>query len=233
MTNKEPQKVCCEECEDHPNKILPCSGKCPCHSHPAKEERKTWKVGEKCLVNGSCFDEQLPSFNALVQSISGINTITAVMTPKEKGSTGQWVRTDKHNDWLDRAWCTPVKEETPEWEKELNSVFDSLFDWADQIKVSETLRWKTMYGFKPSDLKSFISSTIQKAVEERDKELSEYIEHTRDCIRSQFEAGEPTTDGGYREKIAGKWYESRPIDKTPKCNCGLSDLLSHLNTKKE
>ena len=53
-----------------------------------------------------------------------------------------------------------------------------------------------------------------------------YCEHTSDCIRSQFEAGTPTDDGGYKVKYAGKWYEAKPVDKTPKCDCGLDKALS-------
>ena len=56
------------------------------------------------------------------------------------------------------------------------------------------------------------------------KELIGYTTHDGDCILSQLEAGEPTKNG-YRQKYAGKWYQSRPIDKRPKCNCGLDDLI--------
>lgn len=55
--------------------------------------------------------------------------------------------------------------------------------------------------------------------------LEEYLEHTRDCNCSQFSAGRPTEDGGYEQKFAGKWYRTRPIDETPKCNCGLDAAL--------
>lgn len=47
--------------------------------------------------------------------------------------------------------------------------------------------------------------------------------HETDCILSLQEAGEPTPDGGYRVKYAGKWYQTQPIDETPKCNCGLDE----------
>lgn len=46
---------------------------------------------------------------------------------------------------------TPT-EAKGEWEEE----FDSMFNWADQIKEVELSRWKMMYGFQPKDLKSFI-----------------------------------------------------------------------------
>lgn len=54
--------------------------------------------------------------------------------------------------------------------------------------------------------------------------IADYSEHTKKCILSFLEAGEPTPDGGYRTRFAGKWYQSRPINEEPKCNCGLEDL---------
>jgi hypothetical protein len=46
-------------------------------------------------------------------------------------------------------------------------------------------------------------------------------EHETHCIRQRFEAGEPTEGGGYRMKFDGVWYEARPVDRTPKCDCGI------------
>lgn len=54
--------------------------------------------------------------------------------------------------------------------------------------------------------------------------ISEYIQHTDNCIRNSLKAGEPTKNG-YRQKFRGKWYEARPNDKTPKCDCNLDNLL--------
>jgi hypothetical protein len=42
--------------------------------------------------------------------------------------------------------------DTEGWEK----TFDSMFNWADQIKEQELDRWMLMYGFVPDDLKTFI-----------------------------------------------------------------------------
>lgn len=50
-----------------------------------------------------------------------------------------------------------------------------------------------------------------------------YMQHDTHCIRLRREAGEPT-ENGYREKYDGKWYQSRPVDETPKCNCGMDDV---------
>lgn len=54
--------------------------------------------------------------------------------------------------------------------------------------------------------------------------LKEYAEHGN-CILSFWEAGEPTSDGGYRTKYLGKWHQSRPVNEEPKCECGLDELL--------
>lgn len=57
-------------------------------------------------------------------------------------------------------------------------------------------------------------------------ELVEYASHQSRCIRTYREAGQPTIDGGYQVKFKGKWYQLRPIDETPKCDCGLKEALS-------
>lgn len=55
--------------------------------------------------------------------------------------------------------------------------------------------------------------------------LADYCQHDPGCPRVRFEAGQPTENGGYEVKIAGKWYQLRPVDETPKCDCGLDELL--------
>jgi len=56
--------------------------------------------------------------------------------------------------------------------------------------------------------------------------LEECGEHGRDCTLSRWEAGRPTASGGYEACYAGKWYETRPVDRTPPCECGLSAALA-------
>lgn len=75
-----------------------------------------------------------------------------------------------------------------------------------------------------------LEAEIAKRDEVIDK-LEDYVQHTNRCILSFWEAGEPTPDGGYRSKFAGKWYQSRPIDETPKCNCGLDEALAFKKEK--
>ncbi len=69
---------------------------------------------------------------------------------------------------------------------------------------------------------------VNKAMEA----LDDYGQHTDRCIRSFWHAGEPTANGGYREKFGDKWYQSRPIDETPKCNCGFGEALSLINAER-
>jgi hypothetical protein len=79
---------------------------------------------------------------------------------------------------------------------------------------------------KQTELRAFISKHQERAVREVYHELESYIEHSRDCILSWYEAGRPTEDGGYEQKIKGKWYQSRPVDETPKCDCGLQAKIN-------
>lgn len=60
------------------------------------------------------------------------------------------------------------------------------------------------------------------------EEILAYTQHDNDCILSMFEAGRPIANGGYEQKYKGKWYQSRPVDKTPKCECGLDDIRTKL-----
>jgi hypothetical protein len=55
--------------------------------------------------------------------------------------------------------------------------------------------------------------------------LMDYVSHDRECILSDCSAGRPTADG-YENKYRGKWYSCRPIDNTPKCDCGLAEILA-------
>lgn len=60
---------------------------------------------------------------------------------------------------------------------------------------------------------------------EAHERLDEWLEHSQECIRTMWCAGQPTAGGGYEEKFGDKWYQSKPIDKTPKCTCGLDKTL--------
>lgn len=99
-------------------------------------------------------------------------------------------------------------------------------DWTDRDGITEFSELKKFQELLRSLLTNFADKVRGK--------LMPYIEHDNQCIRSQFEAGQPTKDGGYEEKYAGKWYQTTPIDETPKCDCGLDEVLASLtNTGKE
>jgi len=79
----------------------------------------------------------------------------------------------------------------------------------------------------PTNCRPWISGNDLKALIARleaHEAMSDYICHEHFCILNRNERGEPTPDGGYRMMYAGKWYQSSPVDETPKCNCGLDDL---------
>lgn len=99
----------------------------------------------------------------------------------------------------------------------------------NDTEIDNLIRDICKAGFMP---KSEARRRISELLHQRDEKwrkaadaISEYAQHTYNCIRSSFEAGEATKTG-YRQKFKGKWYESRPIDKTPKCDCGLDDVIN-------
>lgn len=79
------------------------------------------------------------------------------------------------------------------------------------------------------ELKQALHTAEKRALDN----LSDWIEHSNQCIRSQSSAGRPTEDGGYECKFAGKWYQSLPIDKTPKCDCGLDEAITNITNDHE
>jgi hypothetical protein len=74
------------------------------------------------------------------------------------------------------------------------------------------------------EVAEFIRSQFPKYATQQIEAFRDYVEHRSWCIRSQLEGGRPT-EGGYEDKYNGVWYEARPIDKTPKCDCGLDEIL--------
>lgn len=75
-------------------------------------------------------------------------------------------------------------------------------------------------------IESFLLQKLEEEREEVLKSLGNYLGHDEDCIRNQWEAGEPTPDGGYRTLMRGKWYQTRPVDETPKCDCGFDEAIN-------
>jgi hypothetical protein len=90
---------------------------------------------------------------------------------------------------------------------------------------------KMRFCFTPEELSKKVNLLLSKVKEARLGLLEEvvgYTQHDWRCVLSRYSAGRPTKNGGYENKIDGKWYQSRPIDKTPKCTCGLGDILAEL-----
>ena|SRR3990167_3311263 len=121
-----------------------------------------------------------------------------------------------------RRWTAIVKKayksaQVNEWEKELRTILLG----ASGIDDERYIRL----------ISALISHLLSEQEERIVGDLSEWIRHDSQCICSQWSAGRPTEDGGYESKFAGKWYQKRPIDKTPKCDCGLNDVLSALRKK--
>ncbi len=105
-------------------------------------------------------------------------------------------------------------EHHTEWEEKIKNICFEIDTSDGESKRVQKLLTETL------------NDTIAHAKAETVKSLFKYVEHTRNCIRNQYEAGEPTEDKkGYRQKFAGKWYQSLPIDKTPKCDCGLDNII--------
>jgi hypothetical protein len=117
-----------------------------------------------------------------------------------------------------------IGEEPESWEEELDEKF------ADKHTLETGEVVTRLNGWILTDhIKDFIRSLTKKEYErgrsERTEELDPYIIHTENCVLNERHAGRPTKDGGYEEKFGDVWYEARPVDRTPKCNCGLSEAL--------
>jgi hypothetical protein len=63
------------------------------------------------------------------------------------------------------------------------------------------------------------------SLKEATERLMCYVQHYVNCIRLKWDASEPTPDGGYRSRYAGVWYQTKPVDETPKCNCGAAAAI--------
>lgn len=116
-------------------------------------------------------------------------------------------------------------ESTPlqsDWEAEFEAL------WNDNFVTGGLARFIQ----QREEIKTFIRNLYTSKVQEAEK-LSIYCEHDRDCIRSQLSQGRPTRYGGYEEMYNGKWYQAKPDDLTPKCDCGLSELLATFSTHQE
>lgn len=77
-------------------------------------------------------------------------------------------------------------------------------------------------------IQELFEQSLQRVAKATIEAVEEWLGHSELCILNWYEAGRPTKDGGYEHKYRGKWYQAKPIDETPKCNCGLSEKLKNL-----
>ena len=110
------------------------------------------------------------------------------------------------------------KEKSPECEL----ILDHSVSWCGDGYLCV----KCMLRFVPEPE---VQKSLQEERQALRKKIGEYLSHDGECILSNLEAGEPTEDGGYRQKFLGQWYQVRPVDERPKCTCGLDKVLSILS----
>ena len=94
----------------------------------------------------------------------------------------------------------------------------------------EILQADTGYGKSVRYLRRCLGeiARLLDVLEAQQDIIDEYATHETRCILNDYQAGEPTPDGGYRCLYRGIWYESRPVDRCPKCDCGLAAKLDTL-----
>jgi len=92
----------------------------------------------------------------------------------------------------------------------------------------ETLR---EWGLRSANYWADIRAHITE-LEARNRKLERVVEryafHDRDCILARQTAGRATEDGGYEVRYRDKWYQVRPVDESPDCECGFHAALEAL-----
>ena len=118
-------------------------------------------------------------------------------------------------------------------EKERDGAIDALA-WSQNMSSNGEVA--SLVGML-HDAKSQRDAALAQAAMLRSA-LEDFGEHASGCVRARFDGGRPTADGGYEMCFAGKWYETKPADRTPACACGLSAALAEtppteMRTEKE
>lgn len=106
--------------------------------------------------------------------------------------------------------------------------------WISNTEIVGMKRGNYIIGLD-EELELFIQQELDLALKQRTesfKKIALYTVHYKDCILSKWSAGRPTKDG-YENRYAGNWYQSSPIDNTPKCECGLDDILKYLKQEEK
>lgn len=69
---------------------------------------------------------------------------------------------------------------------------------------------------------------LKEALVKAEANLAEFGKHKDRCIRSYWQGGRPTINGGYEVKYDGEWYQLIPVDQSPECQCGLDVSLAEI-----
>lgn len=119
-----------------------------------------------------------------------------------------------------------LEQENKSLKAELKEMTEFRNDWEKKSHFQEKQMNKAMIERENAhDHLQKLQATNGDLTDKVDKlkKVAPYAAHERDCIIMRWEAGEPTTDGGYRSQYAGKWYQVRPVDETPRCTCGFDE----------
>lgn len=89
-----------------------------------------FKVGDKVKAKGNYRDEQLGEFApSVVQQIVEVRAVTLA------GTSGQWVKTDIENDWIDAAWFSAVEHSVHPTVLNVREIEVTCQNCGHQIKV--------------------------------------------------------------------------------------------------
>lgn len=244
--------------QEDKEKCLLCfgSGCSACSKHLCQQRRKE-KPEETYhdfnMRNGGCDCEEgkeklSPSPHERFfygESSNGSSVKEVMKALKERGkvdsseSRGDWRENFRNEFGSYECLYTPKKSKKGDWYL-INDIEDFIQDLLtlahtegieEGFKKSEAINKEMVSRVEISS--EMLKKAKQEGIDEGKKlaiEVSEYCQHQRGCILDRFEAGRPTKDG-YEQKFDGKWYQVRPKDETPKCDCGLSSLISSLQTK--
>ena len=103
-------------------------------------------------------------------------------------------------------------------------------------ELVERLRRREDGVIQPDELIREVTARLEQLAGEVERlrgALELYGGHMKRCIRSDFEAGQPTADGGYEMKYRSTWYRVSPVDVRPPCDCGFDAASIALGERKQ
>ena len=119
-------------------------------------------------------------------------------------------------------------------ERELSALRANYYEAVKRIVEAEAERGEIT---SVSETQTKIIAKLEKQLSEANRRLevgiealAQYGQHESSCILSRWEAGRPipTKAEGYEMKYGGAWYEVRPTNHTPECECGLNEALREM-----